>query len=308
MNGPVSQYGSTRAQGQGVKKNVKSKFAQAKAVKSKSAKFDKAVLLHLLLFLLFGILMGLTVFIPYYDLSARSLLSYVFVLIALLSVLTGWLHIKRSKKKIEWYEEGKNTPKFFLALGAAIFQYIGVILLFLLIPIIFSDYADNVNVAMAFLIPAPSLLVIFPFLFNLTFEKAYDIEPKVYELWEYPENYIEKQPTWNRDRIIYSNLHFQRIKEDRMVTTIKVRLPKEAIFGELIYLFIKDYNENSSPDNPIRQLKSKEGVSGWLFWTNNKGIKAIFKPRRLIDINLSVEENKLEEECHIFFERVINET
>lgn len=307
MSNPTSKFRSEYAQGQAVKKNLKSKVSQGKAVKAKAAKLNKAVVVHLLIFLGMGALLGISVLIPFYSVPEYSLLSFTFVAVALLSLLFGFWHIARANKKIDWFDEGKFSGKFLLTIGVAFVLCLGIVLIYNLVPLIFSRFQGNVNFSISVIIGAATITSTIPFLFSRTFEAAMAIEPKEYALWEYPENYIEKQPTWNRDRIIFANLHFRRKEHENFVTTIKVKLPKEAIFGELIVLFLRDYNENRSPDNPIIGLSKRDGVEGWLFSTDNKGITSLIKKRKLIDTEKTVEENGIQEDGHVYFERILKQ-
>lgn len=302
MSNPSAQAGSTFAQGKAVQANVASKFKQGKAMQTKAAKFNKEVLKHLLLYLLMGIILGFTAFVPMFSFE-YPVTKIVYISIAVFSLLFGWWSVNRASQKIDWYEGNKFLPQFFLALGVYLFLFLGLILIYFLVDLIFDYFEFPYTLTLLF--GAACITSLIPLLVNASFEKAMMIEPRTYRLWSYPENYIEKQPTWNRDRIIYANLHFKRKENENLVTTVKVKLPKEAILGELLYLFIRDYNENRSPDNPIQQLQQKHGVSGWMFVTKNIGPAAIFKKTRILDTDKSVEENKISEDGHLYFERII---
>lgn len=302
MSNPTAQAGSTLAQGKAVKANVASKFKQAKALQTKAAKFNKDVLKHLLLFLLMGVIMGLTAFIPMFSFE-YPVSKIVYLAIAVFSFLLGWWSVGRASRKIDWYEGNRFLPQFLLATGVNLFLFLGLVLIYFMVDLIFSSYEFPYLLILLF--GAASVTSLIPLLFNASFERAMNIEPRIYKLWSYPENYIEKQPTWNRERIIYANLHFKRKENENLVTTVKVKLPKEAILGELLYLFIRDYNENRSPDNPILQLQQKHGVSGWMFITKNTGLAAIFKKSKILDTDKSVEENNISEDGHLYFERII---
>jgi hypothetical protein len=167
-----------------------------------------------------------------------------------------------------------------------------------------EQYASETNLGISLILASGTVSILIPFLLNACFEQALQIGEKEYKYWEYPENFIEQQPTWNRERVVFSNLNFRRKQNENFVTTIKVKLPKEANFGELIYLFMKDYNENRSPENPIDGLSRKQGTLGWFFKTDNKGITKVWKRKRLIDTDMTVEENGIEEDGHIYFERI----
>ncbi len=303
MSDPSMQAKSNLAQAKAVQKNVKSKFARVKGAEKKTASFDKNVRKHLLIFLAMGLLLGCSVFVPFFSHPGLPLAKISYASLGVIGLLLGiWSH-KRAAKKIDWYEGVPFSSRFWLALGTFVAVYLGMLILYLCISLL-TPLAE-LSIGMSFLLASAPLPLILPIFVEEAFDRATFIAPKAYELWMYPENYVEKQPSWNPERIVFANLHFKRDEQERSVTTVKVKLPKEAVLGELIYLFMRDYNENRSPDRPIRQLTFKEGVEGWMFKTNNKGFKAIFKRKRLLDTNLSIEENRIEKDQDLFFERVI---
>lgn len=304
MSDPTAQAKSSYAQSKGMQKSAKSKFSRGKAVSAKAASFNKAVGIHLLVFWLVGLILGCTVFLPFFSLPGYPLASYTYAGIALLSIFIGVWSQKRASKKIDWYTGVGFLPKFWLTLGVFGVLFLGITLLYSCISY-FTGLAE-VPLAITALIASASMTCLIPLLFRTGFERAMAIEPKHYRLWEYPENYIERQPTWNRERIVFANLHFKRKESENLVTTVKVKLPKEAIVGELIYLFMRDFNENRSPDNPIQQLSAREGVQGWMFKVNNTGLRALFKKKRLVDTDSTIEENNIEEDQHLYFERLLN--
>lgn len=311
MNDPTAGIKSGYAESQGVKRTAKTKFSQGKALKAKTAKLDKAVVMHFLVFLLTGIILGLAVFIPFYNTPSYSTLKVLFVVFFLLGLFFGIWNRNRMMKKIDWAPTAQFLPVFLVTLAAFIGVFGGILLMFLLLPWLLSSYVSETTVAISLLLAASPISMFIPVLLNETFNQALKIEPKKYKVWEFPQNYIEKQPTWNHDRLVYSNISFRRKENENYVTTIKAKLPKEAYFGELIYLFIRDYNDNKSPDKPIGQLTQSEGTKGWLFRMYNKehkGIKKLWTKKSVfLDPDLTIEDNGIEEDCHIYFERIQNQ-
>ncbi|MCA1750815.1 MAG: TssN family type VI secretion system protein [Cryomorphaceae bacterium] len=304
MSNPAAQAKSTFAQSKGVQSKAKSKFARGKAVKAKSARFDKATVKHLLIFLVVGLVLGCTVFIPFFSYPGLPLAKYTYLGLSVLGILIGtWSH-RRAGSKIEWYSDTKFISRVWTALGVFVSVFLGMLIIYTCISM-FTGLAE-ISLSLSLLMASAPLTSLIPLFFSESFERAASIEPKEYSLWMYPENYIEKQPTWNRERIVFANLHFKRNPNENLITTVKVKLPKEALLGELVYLFIRDYNENRSPEKPIVGIGAKDGVEGWLFRTNNKGMRALFKKRRYVDTDITIEDNRIEEDQDLFFERVIN--
>src|SRR5690554_1830226 len=307
MSDPTTGLRSGYAETQAVKRTGKAKFGRVKAIQSKAAKINKPVVMHFLLFLLIGILMGLAVFVPFYHITSYSVLKSLFIAFFVIGILLGHWHKTRALKKIDWAESGKFFPRLLLSLAVYLAVFGGILLMFMVLPMLITSYVSETTFPISVLLAAGTVSILLPFLLNEAFDYATDIESKEYKLWEFPQNYIEKQPTWNRDRVVFSNLNFRRKENENFVTTIKVKLPKEANFGELIYLFIRDYNENRSPENPIVELLPQHGTLGWFFKIDNKGISKLWKKKVLIDTDLTVEQNGIEEDGHIYFERIQNQ-
>ena len=311
MNDPTAGIKSGYAESQGVKRTAKTKFSQGKALKAKTAKLDKAVVMHFLVFLLTGLILGFAVFIPFYHTPSYSTLKVLFVVFFLLGLLFGIWNRNRMMKKIDWAPTVPFLPIFLVTLSAFIGVFGGVLLMFLLLPWLLSSYVSETTVAISLLLAASPISMFIPVLLNETFNQALKIEPKKYKIWEFPRSYIEKQPTWNHERRVFPNISFRRNPSENFETTIKVRLPKDANLGEVFYLLMVDYNDNKSPEEPIRQLTLSEGTKGWLFRMYNKEYKGMnklwTKEYTFLDPDLTVEENKIEEDCHIYFERIQNQ-
>src|SRR5690554_3954032 len=296
MSDPTRGIRSGYAESQGVKRTGKAKLGRAKAFQAKAAKVDKPVVMHFLLFLLIGILMGLAVFAPFFNTATYSMLKSLFIAFFGIGLLLGHWHNSRAAKKIDWATSGKFFPRLLLSLAVYLAVFGGILRMFMVLPLLIPSYVSETNFSISALLAASTISILIPFLINETFDYATDIESKEYKIWEFPQNYIEKQPTWNRDRVVFSNLNFRRKENENFVTTIKVKLPKEANFGELIYLFMRDYNENRSPENPIGELLPQHGTIGWFFKTDNKGVSKLWKRKVMIDTDLTVEENGIEED------------
>ncbi len=311
MSDPTAGARSGYAESQGVKRTGKAKFGQGKALKGKAAKLDKPVVMHFLLFFLWGLLLGLTIFIPFYTNGPYSTLKLIFTVFFGLGLFFGNWNRNRMMKKIDWAPTAALFPKFLLTLAVYIALFLGILLMFSLLPMLPGGFTSETTLPISLLIAASPISIFVPLLIHETFDRALEIEPKKYKIWAFPQNYIEKQPTWNHERLVYSNLNFRRKENENHVTTIKAKLPKEANLGELVYLFIRDYNDNKSPDAPIRQLTESEGTHGWLFRKYNKehkGVKKLWtKESVFLDPELSIEDNKVEEDCHIYFERIQNQ-
>lgn len=301
---PLGGMRSSMAQGKSMSKGVKSKMKMAKAANAKAAKFDKAVIFYLLSFLAIGVLLGCTVFFPYYGGMEGSMVKMLYVLFILTAGVLGRWHMIRMYKKVDWANEYRFGPEFTLTVGSALFLGLGVFLVQFFIPRMIPSWSLVGD--FAFLLASAFVAFVIPFLLSHLFEAAQSIEEDIYPLWYYPKNYIEKQPTWNRELVVYANMVFYPKPSEDRPKRIEVRLPEEANLGEILYLFINDYNKNKSPDRPISDLRREDNSLGWLFSVPKKLWK-IQIGKRYLDPELTIEENQISKQMDISFERVISE-
>jgi hypothetical protein len=302
---PLGGVRSSMAQGKSLARGMKGKAKMAKALKTKSAKLNKPVIKYLLVFLLISIVLGLSVFVPIHGFEGVSRVKVIFVLMCILSVLLGSWHVKRMEEKVDWAHPYRLGPELLFTAGVALILMLGIFLLFYFLPLLLPNLLVG-RPDFALIIASTSLFFIIPFLVDRLFKRAQVVDGRQYRLWYYPKNYIEKQPTWSRDKLVYANLIFNLKSTDDRHKRIEVRLPTEANFGEMIYLFINDFNENKQPDDPIRDLRIENDSMGWLF-SVPKRIWKLKVGKRYLDPELTVEENEIEKQMDITFERTFKD-
>lgn len=302
---PLGGVRSSMAQGKALTKGMKSKAKMAKGLKAKSAKLNKPVVKYILIFLLISIVLGLTVFVPIHGFEGISRVKLTFVGMSLLTILLGTWHVKRMEEKIDWAHPYRLVPELLFTIGVALILLLGIFILFYFLPRLMPNLLLG-REDFALTIGSASLLFIVPLLVDRLYKRAQLIESKQYRLWYYPKNYIEKQPTWSREKLVYANLIFNLKRTDDRHKRIEVRLPLEANFGEMIYLFINDFNENKQPDEPIRDLRIENDSMGWLF-SVPKRIWKLKVGKRYLDPELTVEENEIEKQMDITFERTFKD-
>ncbi|NND94062.1 MAG: hypothetical protein HKN45_04305 [Flavobacteriales bacterium] len=298
---PLGGVRSSMAQGKALTKGVKSKVKMAKGLKAKSAKLNKPVVKYLLVFLLISIFLGLSVFVPLHGFEGISRVRLTFVGMSLIAIILGSWHVRRMEDKIDWAHPFRLGPELLLTVGVALILFLGVFLIFYFLPRLMPNLLIG-RPDFAAIIGSSSLFFIVPVLVDRLFKHAQMIDPKQYRMWYYPKEYIEKQPTWSREKLVYANLIFNLKRTDDRHKRIEVRLPLEANFGEMIYLFINDFNENKQPDDPIKDLRSDNDSLGWLF-SVPKSIWKLKVGKRYLDPELTVEENEIEKQMNITFER-----
>ena len=231
----------------------------------------------------------------------RAMLLITGLVALLIGIWTSsWLAKLFEGDRRFWAETG-------LALLAALVFGVGVLLGHILLPGLLGIGSSYFK----WIIPVACVMVMLPTLLLWAFHAAIEFEPKRYELWIYPKNYREQQHTWSRERIVIANFHFKRKEQEDIVTTVNVKLPEDAELGELVYLFIKDYNENRFPNTPITGLRMDDGSLGWLF---RKPRYLLRKQRKwayaqdMLDPKLTIAQNGITRDSDIYFERIFQES
>ncbi len=300
---PLGGVRSQAAQAKAVQRGVKGQLKMAKAAQSKAAKFDRKMVLHMLLYILFGLVLGTLAFVEFFGKYEGSVPKMVFLFTALLCIPLGMLHegwlVRRA--------EGVRSPgaELLITFITMLFLGLGVFLGHQFFPLLTAS-DDQSEFAWILALSAVGMLV--PHLMLLAYEAAYAFEPRQYQLWYFPEDHREREPLWDKDRIVIANLHFKRKEHEPLVTTVNARLPMDASLGELVYLFVKDYNENRFPGSPIEEIGYADGSLGWLFHTRrfllSKRRKLAFSTR-VLDPSQTVAENAIGRDADIYFQRVI---
>lgn len=300
---PLGGVRSQAAQAKAVERGVKGQLKMAKAAQAKTAKLDKKLVLHMLLYTLLGLLLGCMALKSFFGGQGGSIPKMVFLFTATLCIPVGMLHEAWLSKRSEGVRSA--GPELLITFMTMLFTGIGIFLGHWLIPKFFGAAGQSV---FAFILSTASVGVLIPHLVLMAFEAAHAFEPRRYDLWQFPVDRREREPIWDKDRIVIANLHFKRKEREPLVTTVNARLPLEASLGELVFLFVKDYNENRFPGSPIEELHYSDGSLGWLFHTRRfllpKSRKLAFSTR-VLDPSLTIADNRIGRDADIFFERVI---
>jgi len=300
---PLGGVRSGLSQGRASAKGIKNKMKMAKAAKAKTARFDKPVIGHLLLFLLIGTLLGAAVMIPVYAWPEISVAKYMFIGFVLVFLLVGMWHRSRMFRKIDWAHPVRFWPEFWLTFSSGLLCALALFLMFHFIPkLSFASHWQNTG-DYGLTMASAAVAFLFPFLFMQLFEASEDLQEKKYPLWYYPKDYIEKQPTWDFDKIVFVNMVFATDAKNKRFERHEVKLPLEANFGETIYLFIQHYNQNVRPDKPFQDMSMPDNSLGWMFGVDKK-LGPIKLGTRFIDPELTVEENRIGGDVNITWKRV----
>lgn len=300
---PLGGVRSQAAQAKAVQRGVKGQLKMAKAAQAKTAKLDRKSVLHMLLYMCIGLLLGTLAFVDFFGSHQGSVPKMVFLATAVLCIPVGMLHEAWIARRAEGLRA--TGPELLITAITALFVGFGIFLGHWLFPLI--PGAGGVG-EFAWFIALAAIAVVVPHLLLLAFEAAFAFEPRQYQLWYFPVNEREREPHWSADRIVIANLHFKRKEYEEGATTVNVRLPLDAGLGDMIHLFVRDYNENRFPGNPIEELHYTDGSLGWMFSTRRFLLPKRRKlpvSRRVLDPTLTVAENGIARDADIYFQRVI---
>lgn len=296
---PLGGLRSDISQAKKVGKNVETQVKRGKNMQKKAASLNKDVLRHLLLYFLIGILLSCAVFIPVYKGSTFPVVQSFAWTGVIIAFLLGLWSFNRAQRKIDWFESGEGWAAFGFTLLTTLTLFLGFIGGWFLM----SGLLVRNVLSPAVVILVGSSFVVFtvPHLLYITYLKAMSIPERVYKFWSFPSRPLDYDPGWNADRIIFANLTFVKDMNDPVsLTTVKARLPLEAPLGQLLHLFLLDYNENRSPDAPVKQIRSTKGDLGWVFYS-----KRFLGIRKYFDPDVTIEQNKIKEDVTIYLDRRI---
>jgi len=285
----------------------------AKAAKKRSARFSKSVLFYLLAYFFVGAVAGLVVLIPVHGFSGYSRIKLIFIGLFIAFILFGVRHARRFYQKIDWAHPARLLPELLTTIGLVALIMLGFSLTFYFMATGIS-WLNGMQV-FTLVLAGSAVGFIIPFIMDRLYTSALEVEEDEYNLWYYPKDYREKQPVWDRNRLVFPNMVFRPKMMEKRAKVIEVRLPMGANLGEVMYLFIQDFNQNKSPEEPIDNLRWSDDSMGWLFsvprktWNLKFGgrTKSYHFGRRYLDTELTVEENRIGEQMNVYFERVIKE-
>lgn len=143
-----------------------------------------------------------------------------------------------------------------------------------------------------------------PLLFYHTYLAFISIPFEIYKVWQYPIGSEEISfEGLDFNKLMVLELEFSRHPEDRDRLRVKAKAPAQMPFGEWFKKFIDDYNYKF-PNQTISYTDDSGDPNAWVFYCK----KSFFHRRRLLDPELSVEENRISEHVSIISKRVFEHT
>jgi len=236
---------------------------------------------------------GLLGFIDYW------FMPYAYIGLQVLYLLLGWYNIKLVRHFYpDLNKEGEEKPYYVEFLIHFVMMFIGAA---------FFSLIFNLCNELQYGLWACTCLITFilPTLFKKTYDSYMSIPLEIYKVWKYTDN-VDLS---SFDLIDYNKLHVMELEifkevHDPTPSKIKAKAPDNMPFGIWFQKFITDYNIKF-PTTPIEvREKGTNDIYSWIFYVK----PSFFLPRKYIDYELSIAENKLLEKYTIIVKRVSEQT
>jgi hypothetical protein len=142
---------------------------------------------------------------------------------------------------------------------------------------------------------------VLPTLLHETYQKYMDIPLEINKIWHYDTNVdLTGFEYMDYNKLTVMELELFRQAGDSNPIIVKAKAPDNSAFGVWFQKFIMDYNVKS-PANPIElRYNEKNEESGWIFYVK----RSFFMPRKYVDYELTIPENKIREKHTIVAKRV----
>lgn len=217
-----------------------------------------------------------------------NFMPYGYVALAALYLLVGYYN----DRVLEWVF--KKEVKYRVRITYMVFQLILGMLLFTLVFNLCNELKYGLW-ASTMMLP----FVLFSLLYR-TYDVFIHIPALIYKVWDYSACQGYPRP----DDLDHSNLDTRDVElfkkeSDTEPVHLNARVPEGFLFGDWIKLVFEDYNRKN-PHAPI-DVYSQEG-GGWIFY-----VKSWFlTPRRYLDYDLTVAQNRIKKRHLIVAKRVRN--
>ncbi len=250
-------------------------------------KYRKQLALHLLLFIVLFLLLGL--------LGHSSVFfspTIMYVVLQVCCFLLGLLHLHLMQQNFKFNE---NEHGFWLellfTLAVAGFGFVAFYILF--------SYFNREGYSLLFC--SAIFIFICSYFIYQCFERAMDIPMKIYKKWFYPMNTALKDPDESKlKNMLVISFEFIKKPDDSHYTNFRSKAPNDMDFGQLFYFFINDYNDRH-PNEKIVFKTDGEQPFGWIFYKKRKWYQFI---TRYIDADSSFYMNKIKENDIIVCNRI----
>jgi hypothetical protein len=218
-------------------------------------------------------------------------LGYHFMPYAYMALAAVYILLGAYNDRLLAWAFNNDELKYRAKIALSLFQLVVAMLLFALVFNLCNDLKYGIWAATAML----SFLL--PSLVAQSYRIFIHIPASIYKVWSYADTPdFSGSDNIDHTRLKVVSVELFKREEDLQSTRINVKIPEELLFGEWIKLFFNDYNKKSA-HSPI-----DVDNSGWIFYVKSWALA----PRRYLDYDLSVRDNRIREKCLIVAKRVKN--
>lgn len=215
-------------------------------------------------------------------------MPYGYIMLAGMYFIIGWYN----NRLLPWVFD-KEDLKYGVKISYTLFQLVLSMLFFTLVFNLCNELKYGLWASTCIL---PLVLIS---LLTHTYHIFIHIPLLVYKAWDYDATPGYATPeVIDHSKLKVVSVELFKREGDIEPIRINAKVPEEMLFGDWIKLLFEDYNKRS--DTPI-DISGKEG-QGWIFYVRSW----LMSPRRYLDYELTVKENRIQEKHLIVAKRVQN--
>ena len=221
-------------------------------------------------------------------------MPYYYIMLCIIYMVIGWFNIGWAKSMIPNLKDDK-TPYYLEFIIYFVIMFIGAAL--------FSLIFNLCNELQYGLWACTCVFpFIFPSLFYETYKMYMEIPLEVHKIWKFSNDIdLSHFEFIDYNKLMVLELEFVKQLSDEKPAKVKAKAPDNVPFGTWFQKFLIDYNLKF-PATPIQLVDNgKEGEYGWIFYVK----RSFFLPRKYIDYELTIPENKIKEKYTIIVKRVL---
>lgn len=224
--------------------------------------------------------------------SLLGFLDYNFMPYAYLALTAAYLLAGFYNDRLLPWAFGDPDIKYRAKIGLTLFQALTSMLLFALVFNLCNELKFGLWAAMSIL---PFVLVSF---LVQSYRLFMQIPLPIYKVWAYEKAKGYSAPEdIDHSRLKVVSVELFKHEGDTAPIRINAKVPDEMLLGDWIKLLFEDYNRKS-PHSPITTHDREN--SGWIFYTKTW----LLAPRRYLDCDLTVRDNRIREKHLIIAKRV----
>ena len=219
-------------------------------------------------------------------------MPYMYIGLQILYLIAGYYNVLFLKRYLQNIKKQTSFPVLFL------FQLIMMFVGAALFSTVFNLCSE---LQLGIWACTCMLSFLFPPLFWETYNKYMSIPPEIYKAWKYSEKDEMSTIIPDYDRLMVMEIELYKTLTDTAPMKIKAKAPDNIPFGAWFKMFLADYNYKF----PLEPIDFQDDVNNysWIFYVK----RSIFTPRKYIDYDLTILQNKIKEKYTILAKRVSEE-